>query len=85
MRIESSSWVYLDVQAIANYDDSIKISDRRIVDTEDCFISNIKAMVTSDSAEELYEQLKHYYGDCDDEECKYCETCGDDCMEDEDY
>jgi hypothetical protein len=73
MIVESSSWMSLNVEAIANYDDSIKISEKALVDNEKCYISNVKMDITESSAIELYEGLRHYYGDCDDHECKYCE------------
>ena len=87
MIVESSSWVYFELNAISNYPDQLKILNVEKSEEEDCFIRNIKGVMTSDSAEEIYEQLRHYYGDCDDVECKYCEICGEDedCMEIEDH
>ena len=77
---DSTAWVSIEIEAIANFKDSIIIEERTYSESEKCFTRILKMQITSESAGELLDQLKHMNSECD-WNCKYC--FGNDKKEDE--
>lgn len=71
--VESSSWQNIDVFAVANYDDSIEVGEREYSESSKCYVKKVKLSLTGESADELYELMRHIRGECDDYDCPYCE------------
>lgn len=71
--IDSTSWLWIDVEVVSNYTDDIKIGERKYDEVAECYVKTLKANIPGDQAEDLYAGLQHMHGDCSgDEDCKYC-------------
>lgn len=63
---------------VSNYEDEIKIGERKYDELEECYTKNIKITIPGNELEELYRGLQHRYGDCDVLVCTYCNYGEDD-------
>jgi hypothetical protein len=68
----STSWKFINIDAIANYDDDIRIGKRKYSRKHTCYIKPVSLTVTDDSWQKFYALAQHIEGDCDPDTCKYC-------------
>lgn len=68
----STAWRTLNINIVSNYDDDFEIGDRKFDENARCYVKRIKAQIPGDDAFDLYNQLRHIYGDCEEDDCIYC-------------
>jgi hypothetical protein len=75
--VSSTGWYHIDVDAVANYDDEIKIGKRKYSRKSTCYVKPISLVLTGESWRKLVDLVNHMEGDCDPKKCKLCKALED--------
>jgi hypothetical protein len=70
--ISSTGHQTIDIDAIANFEDDIKIGKRKYSKKNTVYVKSLRFDVHGNAWKDLYSVAKHIEGDCEKSTCKYC-------------
>ena len=72
--ISSTDHHFIEVDAIANYEDDIKIGKRKYSRKNSVYVQPISFWVHGPAWRSFYALAQHIEGDCDSDTCKFCKN-----------
>lgn len=75
--VSSTSHHLIDIDAIANFEDNIKIGKRKYSRKNTVYVKPISFNVHGEAWHKFYELAQHIEGDCDSELCIHCKESRD--------
>lgn len=72
--LSSTDHYFVDIDAIANFEDDIKIGKRKYSRKNTVYVKPLSFQVHGEAWRKFYALAKHINNDCDSRSCKYCKN-----------